>query len=50
MAAELVRCSHCQGVKVMKYGTMANGKERFRYQKADNCGRTYIREYAYRGR
>ena len=34
---------------MVKYGTTANGKGRFRCQNADNCGRTFIREYAYQG-
>jgi insertion element IS1 protein InsB len=50
MAVELVWCPHCQSGEVEKYGTTANGKSRFRCQNADNCGRTFIREYAYQGR
>src|SRR2546421_25605 len=49
MAVGLVRCPHCQGGEVVKYGTAANGKERFRCQQTDRCGRTFIREYAYPG-
>ncbi len=50
MVVEWVRCPHCESVAVMKYGITANGKARFRCQKADSCGRTFIREYAYQGR
>ena len=50
MAVESVRCPHCQSGEVVKYGTTANGKERFRCQNGDSCGRTFIREYAYQGR
>jgi transposase-like protein len=50
MAVERVRCPHCESVEVVKYGTTANGKERFHCQHADKCGRTFIREYAYQGR
>lgn len=50
MVVKPVRCPHCQSEKVVKYGTTANGKERFRCQQADSCGRTFIREYAYQGR
>jgi transposase-like protein len=50
MAVELIRCPHCQGGEVVKYGTTSNGKERFRCQQAPPCGRTFIRDYAYPGR
>jgi transposase-like protein len=50
MAVGLVRCPHCQSGEVVKYGTAANGKERFRCQQTARCGRTFIREYAYQGR
>jgi transposase-like protein len=50
MAVEWVRCPHCQSGEVVKYGTTATGKERFRCQTAAGCGRTFLREYAYRGR
>src|SRR5712691_8551679 len=50
MVVEWVRCPHCESVAVVKYGITANGKARFRCQKADSCGRTFIREYAYQGR
>ena len=50
MAVEPVRCLHCQTEEVVKYGTTANGKTRFRCQPKAGCGRTFIRAYAYRGR
>src|SRR4029453_15964411 len=50
MAVELVRCPHCQSGEVVKYGTAANGKDRFRCQNADHWGRTFIRAYTYQGR
>src|SRR5258707_691956 len=50
MAVEVVRCPHCQSGEVVKYGTAANGKDRFRCQNAARCGRTFIREYTYQGR
>ena len=50
MAAEVVQCPHCQGREVVKYGTASNGKERFRGQRAEHCGRTFIRAYTYPGR
>ena len=50
MAVGLMRYPHCQRGEVVKYGTTANGKERFRCQNADKGGRTFSREYAYPGR
>ena len=50
MAVESVRCPHCEGAVVVKYGTTTNGKERFRCQNAASCGRTFIRKYVYQGR
>jgi transposase-like protein len=50
MAIESVRCPHCQSGAVVKYGTTATGKERFRCQPENGCGRTFIREYTYSGR
>src|SRR5262249_45126713 len=50
MAVEMVRCPHCQSGEVVKYGTAANGKGRFRCHNGTRCGRTFIREYTYQGR
>ena len=50
MAIERVPCPHCQSGAVVKYGTTANGKTRFRCQPTVGCGRTFIRVYAYQGR
>ena len=50
MAVEAIRCPHCQSEVVVKYGTASNGKERFRCQQVEQCGRTFIRAYAYPGR
>lgn len=49
MAMGFVQCPHCQGSKVVKYGTASNGKERFRCQQDETCGRTFMRTYAYPG-
>jgi hypothetical protein len=35
---------------VVKYGRASNGKERYRCQQSEMCGRTFIRAYAYPGR
>jgi transposase-like protein len=50
MAVESVYCPHCASGEVVKYGTPANGKARFRCQTKLGCGRTFIRAYAYQGR
>ena len=50
MAVEAIGCPHCQSGEVVKYGTTSNGKERYRWQQDDTCGRTFIRAYAYQGR
>ena len=50
MAEAVVRCSHCQSDAVVKYGKASNGKERFRCQQREHCGRTFLRTYAYPGR
>jgi transposase-like protein len=50
MAVATIQCPHCQSEAVVKYGTASNGKARYRCQEADQCGRTFIRDYAYPGR
>ena len=50
MAEANVRCPHCQSEAVVKYGKASNGKERFRCQQRECCGRTFLRTYAYPGR
>jgi transposase-like protein len=49
MAVEAVRCPQCQNEAVVKYGKASNGKERFRCQQSERCGRTFIACYAYPG-
>ena len=49
MAEAAVRCPHCQSEAVVKYGKASNGKERFRCQQSAQCGRTFLRSYAYPG-
>ena len=49
MAEAAIRCPHCQSDAVVKYGTTSNGKERFRCQQTSQCGRTFLRSYAYPG-
>jgi transposase-like protein len=50
MAVEAVRCPHCQGDTVVKYGAASNGKARYRCQQDEKCGRTFIHAYTYPGR
>ena len=49
MAEAAVKCPHCQSEAVVKYGKTSNGKERFRCQQRPECGRTFVRSYAYPG-
>ena len=49
MAEAVVRCPHCQSEAVVKYGKTSNGKERFRCQQREHCGRTFLQSYAYPG-
>ncbi len=49
LAEAAVRCPHCQSEAVVKYGKTSNGKERFRCQQTSQCGRTFLRSYAYPG-
>lgn len=49
MAEVAVRCPHCQSEAVVKYGKTSNGKERFRCQQREHCGRTFLQTYAYSG-
>lgn len=49
MAEAPVQCPHCQSTAVVKYGKASNGKERFRCQQRERCGRTFVRSYAYPG-
>jgi transposase-like protein len=49
MAEAAVKCPHCQSEAVVKYGKASNGKERFRCQQTPQCGRTFLRSYAYPG-
>ena len=47
---EAIRCPHCGSEAVVKYGRASKGKERLRCQQAEQCGRTFIRDYADPGR
>ena len=49
MAEAAVRCPQCQSEAVVKYGKTSNGKERFRCQQRERCGRTFVGSYAYPG-
>jgi insertion element IS1 protein InsB len=49
MAEAAVKCPHCQSEAVVKYGKSSTGKERFRCQQSEQCGRTFLRSYAYPG-
>ena len=46
MAEAGVRWPQCQSAAVVKEGNPSNGKERFRCQQREQCGRTFLRSYA----
>ena len=49
MAVAVVRCPHCQGSAVVKYGTARNGQARYRWQQDTTCGRTLLPTSVYPG-
>src|SRR5215471_21519110 len=49
MAEAAVRCLHCQSEAVVRDGKTRNGKKRFRCSQRAQCGRTFLRSYAYPG-
>ena len=49
MAEAVVKCPHCQSEAVVRYGKTSTGKERFRCQRRERCGRTFLGSYAYPG-
>jgi transposase-like protein len=49
MAEAAVKCPHCQSDAVVKYGKTSTGKERFRCQQREQCGRTFVGSSAYPG-
>ena len=42
MAETEVRCPHCQSEAVVRWGRVSNGKERFRGQQYESCGRVRL--------
>ena len=49
MVEAAVKCPHCQSEAIVKYGKTSNGKEQFRCPQRAECGRTFVRRYAYPG-
>ena len=49
MAEAAVKCPHCQSEAVVTYGQTSTGKERFRCQQREQCGRTFVGSSAYPG-
>jgi transposase-like protein len=47
MVLEPVHCPNCDGIEVIKHGTTAEGKQRYRCQSSDCERGTFIREYSY---
>ena len=49
MTEAAIKCPHCQSEAVVKYGKTSTGKERFRCQQRERCGRTFVGSYEYPG-
>jgi insertion element IS1 protein InsB len=49
MVLEPVHCPNCNGNSVIKHGTTAAGKQRYRCQNVACDGGTFIRDYCYAG-
>ena len=46
MAQMTIKCIHCEGKKVVKFGKNPNGKQRLR---CNECGKTFQEEYSNNG-
>jgi transposase-like protein len=49
MVEAAVKCPQCQSEAVVRYGKTGTGKERFRCQQRERCGRTFLGSCAYLG-
>jgi transposase-like protein len=49
MVLEPIHCPECNGIEVIKHGTTAAGKQRYRCQNQVCCRSSFIREYSYQG-
>ncbi|MDX2099253.1 MAG: IS1-like element transposase [Leptolyngbyaceae cyanobacterium bins.59] len=49
MVLEAIHCPDCDGVEVIKHGTTAAGKQRYRCQNQACSRSSFIREYSYQG-
>ena len=47
MVLEPVHCPNCDGINVIKHGTSAAGKQRYRCQSPECDRGTFIRDYSY---
>lgn len=47
MILEPVHCPNCDGIDVIKHGTTAAGKQRYRCQNTDCERSTFIQDYSY---
>ena len=49
MVLEPIHCPDCDGIDVIKHGTTAAGKQRYRCQNLECSRSSFIREYSYQG-
>ena len=49
MVLEPIHCPDCDGIEVIKHGTTAAGKQRYRCQNQACSRSSFIREYSYQG-
>ena len=47
MILEPIHCPNCDGIEVIKHGTTAAGKQRYRCRNSDCERSTFIQEYSY---
>ena len=50
MITQVLHCPYCQGTDIVRHGTTAEGKQRYRCRAClDRRGRTFLLEYSYAG-
>ena len=47
MVLEPIHCPNCEGIEVIKHGTTAIGKQRYRCQNSECERGTFIQDYSY---
>jgi transposase-like protein len=49
MITQVLHCPYCQGIDIVKHGTMPEGKQRYRCRACPERGRTFLLAYTYAG-